>query len=130
MQASEIIEVPEPFRAAMDDDLSTPTAVGVLHEVVSRGNTLLAGGPSEELRRCVAHVEAMLDILGLNLHEFPSAQNNGTHEAVIEALVIEQISQRDLARSTKNWQVADSIRTNLAKAGVDIEDTLMELHGR
>lgn len=123
VQASEIIEIPEAFRAAMDDDLSTPAAVGVLHEVVGRGNALLAGGPSEELRRCVAHVEAMLDVLGLNLHEFPSAQNSGNHEAVIAALVLEQISQRDLARSMKNWRVADSIRTNLAEAGVDIEDT-------
>src|SRR5690242_16689356 len=44
--AEEAAALPEPFVAAMNDDLGTPAAVAVIHEQVREGNRLLAAGES------------------------------------------------------------------------------------
>src|SRR5438309_6216429 len=42
-------ELPAGFRAAMDDDLGTPAAVAVVHDLVREGNTALAAGDDEKV---------------------------------------------------------------------------------
>ena len=60
--SSEVGEIPEPFAAAMDDDLGTPAAVAVLYDAVREGNRQLAAG--EDATAAAAQVRAMLDVLG------------------------------------------------------------------
>ena len=116
--------LPAPFAAAMNDDLGTPAAVGVIHDVVRAGNKALAEGDHEAASRRASEVRAMLDVLGLD----PADEHwttGGTNDltAVVDALVKGLLEQRAEARATKDYATADAIRNQIKAAGVTIEDT-------
>ena len=117
--------MPHTFVQAMDDDLGTPAAVAVIHDSVREGNRLLAGGPSEALRRTFGEVATMLDVLGLNPADEAWA-TGGDHDklsAVVDALVKGLLAERAAAREAKDWGRADAIRDRIAAAGIEVEDT-------
>ncbi|HXD25485.1 MAG TPA: cysteine--tRNA ligase, partial [Propionibacteriaceae bacterium] len=58
--------VPQEFSAAMNDDLGTPAAVAVLHNVVREGNQALEAGETDLVATRLAEVLGMLAILGLD----------------------------------------------------------------
>jgi len=58
--------IPEEFAAAMNDDLGTPAAVAVLHNVVREGNQALETGETDLVATRLAEVLGMLAILGLD----------------------------------------------------------------
>ncbi|CAH0135887.1 cysteine--tRNA ligase [Microbacterium sp. Bi128] len=112
--------LPEPFAAAMDDDLGVPQALAVIHETVRAGNVAIDGG---DLRAAVAAaraVVAMLAVLGLELTESTAG---GGVDVALDALVQEMIAQRARARADKDWAAADRIRDAIAAAGITLEDT-------
>ncbi|GAB3991660.1 cysteine--tRNA ligase [Nocardioides marmoraquaticus] len=112
-------EVPEAFASAMDDDLSTPAAVAVLHETVRRGNRALAEGGDAAAE--AAEVRAMLGVLGLEPE--PSKAGAGDLHGVVDALVQGLLEQRAEARAAKDFTTADAIRDRIKAAGVEVEDT-------
>ncbi len=117
--------LPESFVAAMDDDLGTPAAVAVIHDVVRDGNRLLAdGGP--ELAARFGEVTAMLDVLGIHPADpaWPSAAAGDERlRGVVDALVGGLLTERAEARAARDWARADAIRDRLNEVGVEIEDT-------
>ncbi len=123
--------VPDPavwtqFAAAMDDDLGTPAAVGVLYDAVRQGNRLLTDGDQGSLASTVAVVRRMLGVLGLDPadpHWGSAGGDDATLTAVVDALVQGLLSERVTARAAKDFARADAIRDQLATAGVEIEDT-------
>src|SRR3954471_673042 len=54
------------FAAAMDDDLGTPAAVGVIHNAVRRGNKQLTEADTAGVSATLNVVVRMLDVLGLD----------------------------------------------------------------
>ncbi|HET6816819.1 MAG TPA: cysteine--tRNA ligase [Mycobacteriales bacterium] len=116
--------VPASFAEAMDDDLSVPRALGVVHETVRAGNTALAEGDNEGLRVAYLAVTAMLDVLGLAPKDF--AVSSGEDEKLrgaVDALVPAMLDARQAARERKDFAEADRVRDALAAAGVVVEDT-------
>jgi cysteinyl-tRNA synthetase len=115
------------FIEAMDDDLGTPAAVAAIHQVVTEGNKLLAGGASPALRGNLASVLAMLDVLGLDPADpaWPSAggPDDAKLSAAVDSLVAGLLADRAEARAAKDWTRADAIRDTIAAAGIDVEDT-------
>jgi cysteinyl-tRNA synthetase len=108
--------VPEPFAAAMDDDLSMPTALSVLHDTVRAGNSALDAGTD-----VTAHanaVAAMTAVLGLSTASTDSGAARGALSTLMERL----IAERNQARDTKDWATADRIRDDLDAAGITVED--------
>ncbi|MGP2516989.1 cysteine--tRNA ligase [Yersinia sp. 2545 StPb PI] len=110
------------FRAAMDDDFNTPEAYSVLFDIAREVNRLktedimAANGLAAELRK-LAHVLGLLEQdPELFLHS--GAQTNDDEVAKIEAL----IKQRNDARSSKDWALADSARDQLNELGIVLED--------
>src|SRR3954452_2061728 len=63
-------QMPQAFDEAMNDDLSVPRALGVVHETVRAGNTALAAGDKDGVRSAYGEVRAMLDVLGLSVADF------------------------------------------------------------
>jgi cysteinyl-tRNA synthetase len=125
----EVGAVPEPFAAAMDDDLGAPAAVAVLYDAVRDGNKLLAAGASDDLRRTASEVRAMLAVMGLDpLEEHwaaggaSSSDEARLHDAV-DALVGTLLDQRQAARAAKDFATADAIRDQIKAAGIEVEDT-------
>ncbi|MCW2836346.1 MAG: cysS [Marmoricola sp.] len=116
--------LPDAFVAAMDDDLGTPAAVGVIHDVVRVGNKALAEGDHDTAARHAGEVRAMLGVLGLDPADDHWA-TGGTNDltAVVDALVQGLLEQRAEARAHKDFATADQIRDRIKAAGVTIEDT-------
>ncbi len=117
--------MPEAFIAAMDDDLGTPAAVAVIHDAVREGNRLLSDGPSAALSQRFGEVIAMLDVLGLNPADeaWATGGSDDTLLGVVDALVQGLLAERAAAREAKDWARADTIRDQIAAAGIEVEDT-------
>ena len=95
------------FWAAIDDDLDTPTALAVLHE--------LEGDESLPPAARLAAVQAFDRFLGLDL----DAEVGRALPPGAEAL----IAEREQARASKDFAAADRLRDRLAEMGVEVTDT-------
>ncbi|HLQ81816.1 MAG TPA: cysteine--tRNA ligase [Brachybacterium sp.] len=124
----EEVELPADFTAAMDDDLTVPEALAVIHREQSALNTLLAGRDAAdpaEIAGSLGRLRAMLDVLGLDplgaQWARPDGAGGGEHEA-LDALITAQLAAREAARAEKDWARADALRDALSAAGIRIED--------
>ena len=93
----------ERFHDAIADDLNTPRALAVLHEALALA--------TEERRALAREFDA---VLGLGLLQDADAFAPHIHERVAE---------REAARAARDFERADAIRAELAREGVDVEDT-------
>jgi cysteinyl-tRNA synthetase len=102
------------FEQAMEDDINTADAIGVIFDLVREINTHITGGQSAEtIRAALDTLTSLTGILGL------LRSKRGNLDAEIEEL----IEKREQARKEKNWALADSIRDELKKQGIVLEDT-------
>jgi cysteinyl-tRNA synthetase len=117
--------LPQAFSDALDDDLATSQALAVVHEVVREGNVALAQGNKEQVARLLAETQNMLDVLGLDprSEQWRSSSRDTGMRATVDALVTVALEQRQAARARKDFAAADSIRDQLADAGIHVEDT-------
>lgn len=110
------------FRTAMDDDFNTPEAYSVLFDMARDINRLksenleAANGLAAELRR----LAGVLGLLTQEPEQFlqSGAQSDDGEVAEIEAL----IKQRNDARASKDWAMADKARDRLNEMGIVLED--------
>ena len=127
--------VPDRFAAAMDEDLSIPQALAVLHETVRAGNTALDDGDRDAVTRAFAEVATMTGLLGIDpLDPAWRAEPAGGAASALDALIQSLITQRAAARAAQDWAAADRIRDAIATAGITLEDTNdathWSIHGR
>jgi cysteinyl-tRNA synthetase len=121
-------DLPEEFRAALDDDLGVPGALAVIHETVRAGNTALDEADDDAALAAASAVVAMAEVLGVNPlaeHWSRSADRTTSHvaEEALEALVGQALEARQSARQERDFARADAIRDELAAVGISIEDT-------
>jgi cysteinyl-tRNA synthetase len=118
---------PGSFDEAMDDDISVPQALAVLHEQVRAGNAALAADDAAAVAVAFDSVLAMVDVLGLNPWAHPWADSGSAggerQTEVIDALVQVVLAQRAEARARKDYAAADAIRDGLDRIGIQVEDT-------
>ena len=121
-------KVIEDFRAAMDDDLNTARALGVVFDAVRAINRLLdeqqtaAVGP---LRRAVATIADVLGVGGQDPQAVSErAKRAHLMDAAMETTEIERcIAARNAARQARDFKQADAIRAELKAKGIVLEDT-------
>jgi cysteinyl-tRNA synthetase len=102
------------FRTAMDDDLQTPTATGLLFDLVRRANAALDGGDVGAAGPASAAAFEIAGALGLELR---------AEAAAVPDEVLDWARQRDEARAARDWPRADALRDQITAAGYVIEDT-------
>ncbi|MFI6790044.1 cysteine--tRNA ligase [Nonomuraea sp. NPDC050383] len=115
--------LPQAFVDALNDDLGTPQALAVVHEVVREGNVALSRGDKEAVARLLAETQNMLDVLGLDPRSPQWREAGSDLKPVVDALVAVALEQRTAARARKDYAAADAIRDGLAAAGITVEDT-------
>ena len=104
------------FKAAMDDDFNTPLAFAVLFDLASELNKTKSAVTGSLLKNLAA-------VVGL-LQRDPDTFLQGEIEQVCQSLDVDAlIVQRNLAKQSKNFTEADSIRKTLAEAGIVLEDS-------
>ncbi|QAY63644.1 cysteine--tRNA ligase [Xylanimonas allomyrinae] len=120
--------LPEPFAAALDDDLNVPAGLAVVHEHLRAGNTALAAPSSPDgdavVRDELLAVRGMLDVLGLDPgdpHWAARDAATAAHEA-LDRIVSAELDARAAARAAKDWATSDAIRDRLASAGILVQD--------
>lgn len=94
------------FFEAMNDDLNTPEALGIL---------------SKALKEKTISLQTIIDfdkILGLDLHKIPEEQ-----PVEIPADVQELLQMRAESRDEKDWARSDALRDEIARKGFIVKDT-------
>ena len=115
--------VGDDFAAAMDDDLSVPAALAVLHGVLRGGNAALESGDEAGAREAAVRVRAMTEVLGVEPATEPGTGTQARAADVLDALLAAELEARAAARAARDFAAADAIRDRLSAAGVEIEDT-------
>ncbi|AIK17302.1 cysteine--tRNA ligase [Glaesserella parasuis] len=108
------------FKESMDDDFNTPGALAVLFELAREVNKLKAENQAEA-NKLAARLKQLAGVLGLleqDPETFLQGDANNDEVAEIEAF----IKQRNEARASKNWAVADEARNKLTAMGIVLED--------
>lgn len=119
-------ELAPEFVEAMDNDLATPTAIAVIHNVMREGNAALEAGQDEQARAAAGSVRAMMGILGLDPLAPEWAEAAGADTPTRQALssVVEDLlAERQQARAARDFARADAVRDRLLRAGITVEDT-------
>ena len=124
-------DLPEDFVQAMNDDINVSGGLAALYALIRQANAAM-DAHSETLDRnwlanALLQVRAMLDVFGLDPldpHWDGAAANrdNGALDT-LNALVSQQLQERDQARKDHDFARADAIRDQLTAAGVTVADT-------
>ena len=103
------------FINALDDDLNTADAIGVLFTLVKQINILISNKAAKNvLLACRDLFLSFTDVLGF-LYEDKSDN--------LDKEVEELIAKRTEARKNKDFALADSIRDKLKEMGIELLDT-------
>ena len=114
------------FKVAMDDDFNTPEAMAVLFDLaneVNKTKSLESASLLKNLAGVIGLLQANPDsfLKGLNTAagSYSSSNSIEDYEKQVEELIVKRIE----AKKSKNFAEADSIRKDLADAGIILEDT-------
>ena len=121
------------FVDAMDDDLNTPNAVAALQKLRGQANKALDGGLSAEMRQAVRNefcsLGAVLGLLQSDRWQFKSQKPHESQvapgvptKALSDEEIAEKIAARLAAKQSRDYKLADQLRSELASHGIIIED--------
>ncbi|MGH6931122.1 MAG: cysteine--tRNA ligase [Dongiaceae bacterium] len=137
IEADATVEMPIDMLAALEDDLNTPMALSHLHELTSALNKALRPSSKARNKGVLLAAAGLLGLLQQDPREWLQAPKltkinlSATAQARVdvqpsvvlgEETIQGRIDARAAARKGKNFAEADSIRKELADAGVLIED--------
>jgi len=112
------------FTAALADDLNTSAALGALFTMARAVNVAiekgpLAAGDRDRVLAVLAHFDRVLAVLDPDAWQADGEVVDGPSDDDIDALV----SERQTARTARDFARADAVREQLTELGVVVEDT-------
>ncbi len=111
--ASHITALKARFRQAMDDDLNTAEALGVIFEFIREANQLFESSKdADAAAEVLTALDNVLEVLGL----LPK-------EDKIPERVEELVKKRQEARAARDYAAADGIRDQILSLGYTLKDT-------
>ena len=105
--------VTDSFTAAMDSDMDTPAAMGVIFDLVRQGNTAFDEGRPGDGATAAATLLDLCDAVGLTV---------GVDQGDLPSEVAELVALRDEARASKRYEEADRARADLEALGYEVQD--------
>ncbi|OVE75405.1 cysteine--tRNA ligase [bacterium E08(2017)] len=104
------------FRAALDDDLNMPAAMGALFDMVHSGNRAMDASEIDEGQAgaVVKLLEDLDNVLG-----YLQGEDQEKPDDAVDAM----LEERAQARADKDWAKSDEIRDKLAEMGWEVKDT-------
>lgn len=122
------------FVKAMDNDMGTPGAVGVIFELLRKGNVALDAGETEAAAAALDTVRDLAGALGLQIGPLHAAvtlhggltgslEGEGSLGPLPDGTIQRRVDERQAARAARDYAAADRIRAELADEGVELEDT-------
>ncbi|MEL7609757.1 MAG: cysteine--tRNA ligase [Bacillota bacterium] len=113
--AERIEEFVKGFRAAMDDDLNTADALGVLFEFARALNVFVSEPRGRTvLESALKRWNELTDVLGICV---------AAKEEELPQEALSLLEERAKARESRDWARADSIREQLRELGFAVEDS-------
>ena len=110
----------ERFEAAMDDDLNTPEAMAVLHQLAGDLNKEKDSARAATLANTLS---ALGQRLGIMTQKAEAALKGRSEQGGLSDDAIDQlIAERQSARTNKDFARSDEIRDELAANGIVLED--------
>ncbi|MBV8528458.1 MAG: cysteine--tRNA ligase [Candidatus Dormibacteraeota bacterium] len=109
------------FDDAMDDDLNLPEAMGAVFASLRDINRVLDGAPSggEALHAVRSLLDEVDDVLGV----FPLVDRERELAGGLDEEEESLLQQRAAARQARDFALSDRLREELARRGIDIDDT-------
>ncbi len=114
--SDEIKSLIKKFENAMDEDLNTPLAFSVIHELVRIGNRYYEEG-NDKFYETKNAILFLLKILGFEVKE--EKFDKGIVRNLIELII--EVRQR--LREEKRYDISDKIRERLKNFGIELLDT-------
>ena len=111
-------EVPQNFINALSDDLNTPRAISVLHELSSEQKK----NPSQQNRDNLIAAGSLLGFFNFAPQEWFDSNEKNSNSEIDISLVERKILERDKARDAGDFSRADKLRNELTKLGIVLED--------
>lgn len=105
------------FKQAMDEDFNTPLALTVLFEMVNEINKT----GNNELVKLMISLANTIGLLGRQANEYLQSGSDISVEEINQLIV-----DRNNARKSKNYQLADEIRKKLLASKIILEDNAGE----
>jgi len=104
------------FRAAMDNDLETSSAMAAMHDLLTAANRGLATGTlsAEDAASALATLKLADDVLGLGLGASRGHEPSPEQQRLLAA--------RAAARAAKQFVESDRLRAELKQAGIEVKD--------
>ncbi len=102
------------FHKMLENDFNTPQALAVVFETIHKMNTKM-----DARKATVTDIKNVHALLVL-LNELFDLRFRTVH---IPKEVKDLVTQREVARKAKNWQLADNLRNKIANLGFSVEDT-------
>ncbi len=111
-------QYPVTVMAALCDDLNTPKALAAMHQIADAANRAEDAAERARLQRQLLEGGWLLGVLTetVDAHFQRGTEVDATE---IEAL----IEERNAARRSRDFQRADAIRDDLARRGIELEDS-------
>ena len=113
-------DVPSSVLEALCDDLNTPKAIAEIFKLVKKLNKAKHHNDKELLAAAIYVSGNIMGLLGSSTDQWFS---KNTDNRISEEEIEELIAQREKARAEEDFDQADSLRKQIEKKGITLEDT-------